>query len=107
MNRSNGSTGNPETAAPALKSHCRFCGGTSLRRSRLRASDFPTVLLLHWPVRCRRCGKRQFVFITVARQLPAANAPHTPEQLYEDSWQSFTSNESPTLRSEKNDEGKH
>lgn len=102
MNASTGSTGNPATAATSRR--CHFCGGASLRRSRLRASDLPWLLVLHWPVRCRRCSKRQHVFLTHARQIIAAHPPHTPEQLAQDSWQNFTANESPALRSDKHDE---
>ena len=98
MNHSTGSTENP-TAKTALR--CHFCGGTSLRRSRYRASDLSWLLVLRWPVRCRRCSKRQFVFLTTARRIIAASAPHTPEQHSEGSWQSFTANESPALRNDK------
>jgi len=104
MNNSTGSTGNPATAATTTR-RCHFCGGASLRRSRLRASDLPWLLVLHWPIRCRRCSKRQFVFMTTARRMLAANVPHTPEKLAQDSWQSFTANDSPALRSDKHDEG--
>ncbi|HEY5329369.1 MAG TPA: hypothetical protein VIJ79_05765 [Acidobacteriaceae bacterium] len=100
----NTSTGNPETAATTLR-RCHFCGGSSLRRSRLRATDVPWLLVLRWPVRCRRCSKRQHVFLTDARRIIAASAPHTPKQSSKDSWQSFTANESPALRSDKHDEG--
>jgi hypothetical protein len=104
MNDSTGSTGKPRTAATAPTSRrCHFCGGASLRRSRLRAFDFPWLLVLHWPVRCRRCSKRQFVFLTDARRIIAASTPHTPEQLAQDSWQNFTANESPALRSDKHE----
>jgi hypothetical protein len=100
----NTSTGNPETAAAPLR-RCHFCGAASLRRSRLRATDFAWLLMLHFPVRCRRCSKRQHVFLTEARRINAASTPHTPKQQPKDSWQSFTATESPALRSDKHDEG--
>ena len=101
MNASTGLTGNPETAAATAR-RCHFCGGASLRRSRLRASDLPWLLVLHWPVRCRRCSKRQHVFLTDAQRIIAAN---TPELRMQDSWQNFTTNESPALRNDQHDEG--
>ena len=45
---------------------CQFCVGRSFRRSRLRSSDLPQMLLLRYPVRCRRCSQRQMVRFTVA-----------------------------------------
>jgi hypothetical protein len=103
MNASPGSTGNPETAS--ILRRCHFCGGSSLRRSRLRASDLPWLLVLHWPVRCRRCSKRQHVFVTTARQIITSSTPQTSEQRTQDSWQNFTANDSPELRSDKHNEG--
>ena len=105
MNDSTGSTGNAETSATASIRRCHFCGGASLRQSRLRPSDLPRVLVLLWPVRCRRCCKRQFIFLIDARRIIAASAPQTPEQQSQDSWQSFTANDSPALRSDKSGNG--
>ena len=45
---------------------CQFCIGRSFRRSRLRSSDLPQLLLMRYPVRCRRCSQRQMVSFTVA-----------------------------------------
>jgi hypothetical protein len=104
MNHSTGPTGNPE-AAVGTPRRCHFCGAGSLRRSRLRFSDLPWLLVLHLAVRCRRCSKRQFVFLPDAQQIIATSTPHTPQQHTEDSWQNFTANESPALRGEKHDEG--
>jgi hypothetical protein len=106
MNRSTGSTGGPETAAtPPASRRCQFCGGSSLRRSRLRATDVPWLLLLHWPVRCRRCSKRQHVFLTEAQRIIAAGTHHIPQQQSQESWQDFTANQSPALRSDQHDQG--
>jgi len=99
MNAPTGSPGNQKAVANARR--CNFCSAASLRRSRLRASDFPWLLVLHWPVRCRRCSKRQFVFLTYARKIIAATPPQNPDQLAQDSWQNFTTSESPALRSDR------
>ena len=61
----------------------------------------PWLLVLHWPVRCRRCSKRQFVFLMYARQIIVASPPQNQEQLAQDSWQNFTTSESPALRSDQ------
>lgn len=45
---------------------CQFCVGQTFRRSRLRASDFASILLMRYPVRCTRCAQRQAVSFTVA-----------------------------------------
>jgi len=92
---------NAPTGSTAATRRCNFCSAASLRRSRLRSTDFPWLLVLHWPVRCRRCSKRQFVFLTDARRIIAASPPQNPEQLAQDSWQNFTTSESPALRSDK------
>jgi hypothetical protein len=103
MNDSTGSTGNPVTKTKRpVASTCHFCGGMSLRRSRFRPSDFSWLLILHWPVRCRRCSKRQFVFWTSARRIMASKAPNAPEAHTQDTWQTFTMEESPALRNDSN-----
>ena len=104
MNASTGPTGSPRTAATTSTYRCHFCGGASLRRSRLRGTDLPWVLVLRWPVRCRRCSKRQFVFVTDARRIITASKPQTQDQLAQQSWQNFTASESPALRSDKHNE---
>ncbi len=45
---------------------CQFCVGQLFRRSRLRAADLSTLLLMRYPVRCVRCAQRQAVSFTVA-----------------------------------------
>ncbi len=45
---------------------CQFCVGRSFRRSRLRTADLPQLLMMRYPVRCRRCSQRQMVSFTVA-----------------------------------------
>ena len=46
--------------------HCQFCVGQRFRRSHLRMSDLPQLLLMRYPVRCTRCGQRQTVSFTIA-----------------------------------------
>jgi ribosomal protein L37E len=45
---------------------CAFCGNPQFRRSRLRASDIPELLMLRYPLRCTRCGQRQYNNLYVA-----------------------------------------
>ena len=45
---------------------CQFCVGQTFRRSRLRAADLTSLLLMRFPVRCIRCAQRQAVSFTVA-----------------------------------------
>jgi len=40
---------------------CTQCGSQKLRCSRLRPGDLDRLLILHFPVRCRLCGNRDFV----------------------------------------------
>ena len=53
-------------AVGGIPIQCQFCVGRSFRRSRLRSSDLPQLLLMRYPVRCRRCSQRQMVSFTVA-----------------------------------------
>ena len=39
---------------------CRLCGSRGFRCSHFRASDLRLLLFLHFPVRCRNCGRRDF-----------------------------------------------
>jgi hypothetical protein len=40
--------------------HCATCKSDSLVRSRWRLWEWPLLLVLHRPVRCRACGRRAF-----------------------------------------------
>jgi hypothetical protein len=55
----------PNTAG-ATPARCQFCPGRAFRRSRLRFSDVPSLLLMRYPVRCMLCSKRQLVTFTTA-----------------------------------------
>jgi len=43
--------------------HCRICGMPDFRLSHLRSRDLGRLLTLQYPVRCRTCRERHFVFI--------------------------------------------
>lgn len=47
--------------APTGVAHCIFCPGRHLRMSRLRMQDLSHIMLFQFPVRCGRCGQRQYV----------------------------------------------
>lgn len=56
--------------------HCRSCGQTEFRVSRLRRTDLIHLLLLQYPVRCRTCKMRKYAFILQALNLPPAKPRH-------------------------------
>lgn len=56
---------------------CQLCSGHEFRRSRLRNEDIRQLLFLRYPVRCLRCGQRQFVSLTVAA-LSVSSATRQP-----------------------------
>jgi hypothetical protein len=45
---------------------CHSCGSSELRISRLRNEDLGKLLSLRYPVRCRVCRERTFVFLLYA-----------------------------------------
>jgi hypothetical protein len=51
---------------------CRFCNSEALRRSRLRRSDIARLLMIQYPIRCRRCHIRVYVWAHEAFKLKAA-----------------------------------
>jgi len=40
---------------------CIYCGSTNLRNSQIRVSDWPSLLLLKMPFRCRSCKERTYL----------------------------------------------
>jgi len=42
---------------------CRLCSSSDLRLSRFRFKDLPHLLILSYPVRCRVCRDRDYLFI--------------------------------------------
>jgi hypothetical protein len=60
---------------------CESCAGTRFKRSRLQWKDLGTLAMLHYPVRCLSCSKRQSVALPVARRAASSSvkqvkAPH-------------------------------
>ena len=45
----------------AFSLQCIECSSTRLRPSRLRLKDLERLLLLQYPIRCRRCRRRDYV----------------------------------------------
>jgi hypothetical protein len=42
---------------------CHGCGSSELRISRLRRADLGKLLSLRYPVRCRVCRERDYIFL--------------------------------------------
>jgi PAS domain S-box-containing protein len=57
------SKGNTFVDAAPSSAHCSRCKSNLLVRSRWRLWEWPLLLLLHRPVRCRACGRRGFKFL--------------------------------------------
>jgi predicted Zn-ribbon and HTH transcriptional regulator len=51
-----------------MELRCDKCGSEKIRRSRLRIMDWPFLLLLRYPVRCRSCRDRPRVVVWNAFQ---------------------------------------
>lgn len=85
----------PYTASPRVELHggtvaCGFCGNTRFRRSRLRFHDIRELLLLRCPVRCTRCGQRQYNSYAVAG-LALPQKTHGPRLAKgSETWKSWT-----------------
>ena len=45
---------------------CRSCGSEEFRVSHLRRTDLSQLLRLRYPIRCKICKEREFVFLGVA-----------------------------------------
>ena len=69
---------------------CPHCGNPRFRRSRLRFTDFTELLMLRYPVRCTRCGQRQYTDFNVAMLSfpPRSLGAKTAEG--QDTWQNWT-----------------
>jgi len=85
------------TVENVTKSHskrgcCRYCHGRKFIRSSVRSrSDVLALLRLHYPVRCRRCSKRQYVdLLTASRALSAASRGNLHSKA-DDNWCAWTS----------------
>jgi hypothetical protein len=51
---------------------CQFCNSVALRRSRLRRSDIARLLMFQYPIRCRGCHMRVYVWAHQAFKVKAA-----------------------------------
>ncbi len=77
---------------------CTFCGNAGFRRSRLRFTDLLQLVMLKFPVRCTRCGQRQYVaygVASVAQPAKAQSAGPSPDK--PGSWKQFTGEVPSTL----------
>jgi hypothetical protein len=66
-----------------MAKHCPFCFSTDIRLSRIRHGDFIRLVLLMYPVRCRECLGRSFVFLPLAplyRQSTGADHAKKPQK---------------------------
>jgi len=48
---------------------CRNCGMSDFRLSRVQGRDLGRLLTLQYPVRCRTCRERRYVFILKALKI--------------------------------------
>lgn len=48
---------------------CRYCNSSKVRTSRFRLADLAQLLLLKYPVRCRKCRERQYTGLITAMGL--------------------------------------
>ncbi|AFL90297.1 hypothetical protein Terro_4090 [Terriglobus roseus DSM 18391] len=69
---------------------CPLCGNPRFRRSRLRFTDFAEILMMRYPVRCTRCGQRQYTDFNVAMMSfpPRPVGGHRAER--QDTWKNWT-----------------
>ena len=66
---------------------CRTCGMSDLRLSRVRIRDIGRVLALQYPVRCRTCRERSYVFILSAIRIKAREKqPRSAQSAAKGTW---------------------
>jgi hypothetical protein len=59
---------------------CALCASSTFRTSRLRISDVVRLLLLQYPVRCKKCRERSFASLMFALNLrQASKARHAED----------------------------
>jgi hypothetical protein len=46
-----------------MQDTCSMCGASDFRTSRFRRSDFARLFSFQYPVRCRNCQQREYVFV--------------------------------------------
>ncbi len=70
--------------------NCPYCDSDKLRNSQYRAGDFPQLLLLRLPVRCRDCQERSYVSISQSRQIQRESRIRREEKRLRESDQTST-----------------
>jgi hypothetical protein len=56
--------------------HCSKCNSTHLRLSRIRVFDIFCLFPLFYPIRCRECMGRSYVFLPMALMLRGRRKRH-------------------------------
>ncbi len=49
---------------------CRNCGSQEFRISHFRPADLNKLVILRYPIRCKICKERDYVFLRTALSLP-------------------------------------
>ena len=66
-----------------MAKQCPICFSTDFRLSKIRGGDFIRLVLLMYPIRCRECFRRTFVFLPLAplyRQPTAEDSSAKPQK---------------------------
>lgn len=69
--------------------HCRFCSSASLRPSSMRRADIAKLFLFQLPMRCFRCGQRQFTSFLIAA-IASRRVPSLRASRENPTWKSWT-----------------
>jgi hypothetical protein len=69
---------------------CLNCGNPQFRRSRLRFTDIGEILMMRYPVRCTRCGQRQYRDFIVAMLAFPPRPAHRRVAEIEETWRKWT-----------------
>lgn len=63
---------------------CHGCGSSDLRASHLRREDLGKLLSFRYPVRCRVCRERGFIFLPFSLALSHKSSRHKDEVAAQD-----------------------
>ena len=69
---------------------CPLCGNVRFRRSRFRFTDFAELLMMRYPVRCTRCGQRQYTDFNVAMMSFPSRSVGGQRAEGQDTWKNWT-----------------
>lgn len=69
---------------------CLHCGNPRFRRSRLRFTDFLELLMMRYPVRCTRCGQRQYTDFNIAMMSFPPRPAGGRKAEGQDTWKAWT-----------------